>query len=467
MSRHRDRRKTENITPTPGKQKRFRTVHIALGIIFVIALTLRIAYIRQTDIDTPIRADARNYVIYANNLVKFGTFSQEFPSENPQPDSYRSPGYPLFIALSFLTDGEKGFYPIVIYTQTVLSALCVVLTFYLGMQFLPVWYAFAASVLVAFSPHLVSMTSYVLTETLFSFVLLAALTFFHLAFRKHPYVFFTLSGLLFGYGYLINPTIVFFPFVLMFIILAENGFNPGKILHGTVSRASLLFLVVYLLFPAGWQVRNIISLPENAPKGSSRAMTGLVAGTVYPDFTYKDPRYKMYPYKEDDEFWKMTESFSHYRTVLFERFKQNPKRYLWWFLIGKAYYQLSWNLLEGGQGDVYVYPVVMSLYQKSEVADATRLIMKFLHPIIVLIIIAGLLFFIKYRHAVFQGSFAETPLYVLSCFVYFFLIYFPFTNLPRYEIPLRPEMYLCSLAVAWSFMYFRMNSQRHAAVRKK
>ena len=81
--------------------------------IFTLALHVRIQYVNKTLIDAPIRADARQYVIYGYNLANHGTFSKEFPSDNPCPDSFRSPGYPLLIALALILGGDQGFYPIV------------------------------------------------------------------------------------------------------------------------------------------------------------------------------------------------------------------------------------------------------------------------------------------------------------------------------------------------------------------
>lgn len=67
------------------------------------ALVIRVQYVRHTSIYQPIRADARQYVLYGYNLAHHGTFSREFPASAPSPDSFRLPGYPLVIALSLFT----------------------------------------------------------------------------------------------------------------------------------------------------------------------------------------------------------------------------------------------------------------------------------------------------------------------------------------------------------------------------
>jgi len=153
-----------------------RIIFLTICLIISVALFIRIKYVENTKIYKPIRADARQYVIYGYNLYHHGIFSKELSSNEPLPDSSRSPGYPLLMSLAFMIGGKRGFYPIVIYTQTILSALSVYLTFLLGIRILSsVWWALFAASLVAISPHLISMTSYLLTETLFGFILLLAL----------------------------------------------------------------------------------------------------------------------------------------------------------------------------------------------------------------------------------------------------------------------------------------------------
>ena len=78
-------------------------------LIVCIAITIRLLFLDQTEIYKPIRADARHYYIYAQNLLKHGVFSRE-ESPNPVPDSFWTPGYPTFLASVFQLSGEKHFY---------------------------------------------------------------------------------------------------------------------------------------------------------------------------------------------------------------------------------------------------------------------------------------------------------------------------------------------------------------------
>ena len=161
---------------------RYRIPLISIAL-FCAALLLRIEYLRNTVVDGPIRADAREYVVYGFNLARHGIFSMQEDTDNPSPDGHRTPGYPLLIALAFLLK-KNQFYPVVLYMQAFFGAVTAVLTLYCGIWFMPFGWALAAAILVVFCPHLVSMSGYLLSETLFSVVLLAAVALFYHGLRK-------------------------------------------------------------------------------------------------------------------------------------------------------------------------------------------------------------------------------------------------------------------------------------------
>ena len=204
------------------KRKVSKKAIVLLAIVTVVAIILRIGYVHFTTIEDPIRADAGQYVIYGLNLVQHSTFSKDYPTKTPRPDSYRSPGYPAFIALAMLLAGKNA-YPTIQYTQAVIGGLMVPLTFFLGILFLPAWGAMTAAVLVALSPHLVTSASYVLAETLFGFVFLCSLLLFCGAVRKRNRLLFVASGAGFGYAYLINETALLIPFIFSGIAIVSNG----------------------------------------------------------------------------------------------------------------------------------------------------------------------------------------------------------------------------------------------------
>lgn len=421
-----------------------RIVNPSLFVLSVIAIFLRIAYVNFTVIDTPIRADAQQYVFYGYNLSHFGVYSKSLPGQKLQPDSYRSPGYPLVIALSFLIGKEQFFYPIMLTTQAVLGAAMVPLTYGLGCMLLPVWAAFAAACLVAFSPHLVSITSYLLTETLFGFVLLAGITCFYKALKQRRPLLYASAGSLLGYAYLTNESSLFVPFLFAGAVLIYFRSRPDQLLKKSLYRGVGIFLLVFILFPIGWFLRNAIVLAPDAPRGGDRAVATMSHG-AYPGFIFENPRYQYFPYREDPMQPAFGGSIDDFLRIFWSRFKERPVRYLSWYLLEKPYYIWSWNILQG-QGDIYIYPVLTSLYIESEITNWTRVAMKYIHPVILLLAFAGgLLFVYRYRQLKGDEDLHVTPLLLFLVCLYYTMFYTIFASWPRYSIPLRPELYLIAL----------------------
>ena len=72
---------------------------IAVSILFIIALFIRVQFVSLNLDHLYSQRDAKQYINYAHNIVQHRVFSKTTSISNLQPDSYRSPGYPLFIAL--------------------------------------------------------------------------------------------------------------------------------------------------------------------------------------------------------------------------------------------------------------------------------------------------------------------------------------------------------------------------------
>lgn len=435
-----------------GRFVRLRRDLIVLFAMVAVALALRVAYVERVSIDTPIRADAYEYVNYAQNLVDHKTFSMEASAEAPRPDAFRSPGLPALIAIAMLIGGDEGYYDIVLGTQAAMGALLVVLTFSIARRFLPRWAVYSAMGLVALCPHLVSMHAYLLTETLSGFWLLASLASLLAAFRRRRLPLFAASGACFGLAYLTNPTVFFLPWILS-IVLGWPWLRPkdtAKPQHRKELRGIAMLLTVFTLFWGGWSIRNAVSVPPDSPSALKRSVASMSHG-AYPGFVHSDPRFKYYMYGDDPEQPAFGSSMGDFARILWKRVKQRPLRYLSWYLVEKPYYFWSWNILQG-QGDIYVYPVHSSLYTQEPTVDATRRLMKLLHPWVLLLALAGIVGFRRLRRH-FSGSREVSVL--LVTILYSTLLHMVFASWPRYSIPLRPELYLWSVSVLVALLTLR------------
>jgi 4-amino-4-deoxy-L-arabinose transferase-like glycosyltransferase len=428
-----------------------------LILLFGLALFIRLEYLKHTDVEEPIRGDAYHFYAYGFNLRHFGIFSLNTDLAKPTPDSFRAPGYPLLIAVLIFFTGDTGFYPLILYCQAILSSLLVILTYILGLKLLPRWGAMLAGIGVAISPHLISIQGCVLSETLFTFVLLLATTCFYEALKNRKQSYYVTAALLFGAAFLINETVLLLPPLLVAIIFLINRFRMRSGHRPMNLQRLAVFLLVFLLIPFWWLYRSS-QLPDDALKSSKRAIITLSHG-AYPGFVYKDPKYKNYPYREDPRQPEFGQSLNNFVSVLWERFRQRPVRYLSWYILEKPYYLWSWNNLQShrgidapqGKGDVYFFPVKTSLYMTSKLADLSRQIMKYLHPVIMLLAISCIpLVVFNFRKFKSHQDIMDTPILLLAFGIYYTIIYSIFSPWPRYSVPLRPQLYICA---TWSAVY--------------
>src|SRR5688572_10216273 len=108
----------------PLRKPRFA---LLLCLVVLLAFAIREHYVLATIVDIPIRGDIQEYVAYALNLVRHGTFSHSFSSA-PVPDAYRPPGYPGLLALCMMLRPHEGaWYSLALQMQVLMGTTTVLL----------------------------------------------------------------------------------------------------------------------------------------------------------------------------------------------------------------------------------------------------------------------------------------------------------------------------------------------------
>jgi len=416
-----------------SKLKTTATILLLLSLSFY----LRWHYATNTELFTPFQGDAAEYSSIAMNLATSHTFVQtNRGSDNFHPA--RPPGYPFFLAAIYSITGTiPSFYWTTVLIQCLIGSATVILTYVLARFALPRIWAFAAALLAALSPHLLSMSTHLLTECLYTFLQLLAIICTIAACRKSSTRLFILAGGVMGLAAFVRPTLALFPLFCLplFYLCGRNLISVKKL-----RTAVILFLVASFCFLGGWGAWRHFSVGPD-PTGNSQLKTAFLVGT-YPNLTYE--KLPGMPYREDPEYEKLEKS--GYPEILSHTLKsigREPVRYLGWWFLGKPAMFWSWRVFFSD--GVNLYLVYKSCFKTNPIMRADNWLMLKLHPLLVIAAFLTLPFLIK-------GYFGKIPepaavatllcLLLLGYFTAMFIILDPF---PRYALPMGPEMYFLAV----------------------
>ncbi|MCU0560199.1 MAG: glycosyltransferase family 39 protein [Desulfobacterales bacterium] len=410
---------------------------LLFGALMIVAFYLRTEMAVRTVVDSPLRADAREYFLYAYNLVQHGIYSRDergLTDEHSaiRPDAVRSPGYPLFLALFMGNESIGAFLVEVLYSQALISTLTVGIAFLLYRRFLGPPASLLAAALTALSPHLIVANVYLLTEALFCFFLVAAGWWASRSSRRRAWIITAVLGALLGAAYLIRPSLQLFPLLLALLL--------GRVLPGCGGfRPAAALLAGFLLVSAPWFGRNLAAIGH--PTDPTLPIAFLHHG-VYPDFMYNQKKESFgFPYRFDPRSAEISRSTGAVIREAMDRFAAAPMEHAVWYLLKKPLYFWSWNIIQG-QGDAFVYPVNRTPYTYDPVFVWSHRLMQWLHAPIVLLGLLGCV--LALLPDAVRGVRPEAVAAVR--FVSVMLLFFMFSHMigapfPRYSVPLRPLLY--------------------------
>ena len=397
----------------------------------------------NTEVSHPIRNDSQDYFAYAYNLATYGTYSKTLAAtiqqalQKPPPDALRRPGYPLFLSLIYSSKHSlEIFIARTKMSQVVLSALSLLIIYAIAKQQLGYSYAIIVLMLTSFSPHLLNMNVYLLSETFFTFVQL--LLFWCIAnwHEKSRWQVFVTVGLLLAVAALTRAWIQYFFVVL---ILWMHYSRDSKF-H--LSR-KLLVTVGFLALFSVWTIRNITVLGIAA---DNTLMINSLHHGMYPHFMLDDnPETKGYAYLQDPRSAEINQSVSSVLNEIHARFETDFWRHLNWYTWEKTFALLGWANLQGID-EIFIYPIKSSPYYKYDTWKATRKLMKTIHiPLMILAVFGCMLVWLPGR---FLNLLPEQLFFLrlisLLC-GYFVAVHAITSPFPRYAIPLRPFFYLMAL----------------------
>ena len=410
---------------------------VLIFLIAALGFYLRVRSVHETHVIAPLRADAGQYFAYAYNLRHKGTYSYDVGNPHDlsspvRPDAMRPPGYPLFL-MGFV-DGlpNEGMISRIMLTQAIVSGLTIMAAYCFFLHVLPAVLSLSACLIIAISPHLIVMNSYILTETLFCF-LLVILGWQAGRFARRPGSWAVLSlGLLMGLLALVRSSMQYMPLVFGLFLIVHWGWKRGF-------EYAVVCGFGFALVLSPWIGRNLLTLNRAA---DDRLAVSFLHHGIYPNFTYEgSPESYGYPYRFDPRSQEISQDTNSVLKEIKRRFWEEPTRHLMWFILKKPVSFWSWNIVQG-MGDAFVYPVSDSPYFSDHLFQWSHWMSFHLHwSMVVLALCGSVLVWFPVSLLGISTSVQFTARFCSVLLLYFTLIHMIGVPFPRYSVPLRPFLY--------------------------
>ena len=408
---------------------------LLLFFLWVFAFGVRYHYVVHAQVFQPAnlinaRADAVDYYDYAFNLSRYATFSRAKPDAlPPSSDSFRDPGYPVFLAAWMKIYGQwDSWYAAVLLSQALLSSLTVVLIVALARHWMPRTWLAVAGLLISIWPHSVAMSSYLLSETLFGFLAALGLFLLRISLDRRSAMWAAISGIGFSLAALTNAILIpFAPMLAVYLVVRKRG-------SGTLC-AALAIAAIAVTGP--WMLRNsLIPVSVGQTSSSGRALINLVQGS-WPSYhlsyqaAMKNKPVGIGITAAIDREITTFQSDPWAGLVLIEhRMASQPEAYVWWYLRKPA---LLWDWdIRIGQGDIYVYPTKYSPFKTDPLFRAVAALCRTLNAWLFVLALAGMLLALLPKAETSQGRAAGALMFLFVTIVYSVL-----QAEPRYSIPFR------------------------------
>lgn len=449
---------TSRTAPVAATQKRLPTSRqdfIVIALLVLLSWHLRTLYQAESTTDGPLRADAGRYARTAFNLHVHGAFSKEPPSRDaPHSRTDLAPGYPLFLTL-FLepTDADPGWYleiDRVRATQAILGSVVALLTYLLARQFLSLGWATAVGLLTALSPHLIAISDYVLTESLFMLVMVGGFLLAAYAFRLSNLWLLFAASFLISLSAEVRYIALAMPLCLVpFVFMRSKSEEAGPVRSRLATFAVILAGVVCVqLLHVGFERLTVANAPDdrqNTPEHfQPKSPWEYLSRTVRPPNFFMDGQTHVSAHNPDPQ-------HSLRRTEA--SFSDAPLPYLRWNTYGRLI--VNWHFDNAYNGDVYLYPMLQKGFEENRLLQFIHRAMRLLHwPLLALAMVGLVILAVQTWRGTLVTEIRAAWLPALGL-GYFIAVLTLLAWLPRYSIPARPFVYLlamfCLATIARSF----------------
>ena len=224
-----------------------------IGILLIAGFVLRVImfflFQPYNHLNEVLVSDADGYHRLALELLNKGNFIVP----NTTLDAFRTPAYPAFINLIYLVFGVNP--PLVLFIQIFVNLASVYVLYLIGENIFNRKIGFISALLLSLDlDHLYNIYS-LLTDTLFVLFLLLACLYLIYFFNRKKLFYLIMTSSFIGIATLVRPITLFFPLVIIFIVIIYTFHNKKRNLLKTIMHISLI-LIAYGLVISPWIIRN-------------------------------------------------------------------------------------------------------------------------------------------------------------------------------------------------------------------
>lgn len=195
--------------------------------------------------------DSISYEKMADNIISGDIFTL---TPSPKTSIYRTPTYPLLLAIVFGLFGKKYF--LVILIQIILGVCSCFFVYKIGSCLFNEKIGILSGYLMAVEYLSIAYCMTILTETLFIFILLLAMVFWIRFLESKSIKNLSLSGVIMGMGALCKPMMLYFP-VPLFTVYIFNGFRSQEKFNKRLKN-TFIGILFFLLPITPWLARNAV-----------------------------------------------------------------------------------------------------------------------------------------------------------------------------------------------------------------
>lgn len=208
------------------------------------AIVVGLSYAKGLD-PVALTGDSKGYILLAQNLLDHRVFSL---ADAPPyaPESFRSPGYPVFLAGLFALVGTSTF---ALFVHALIMSLAPMFLYLLARPYHE-RSAFWAAVVFAFEPVRLFLAASFLSDSFFTVLFLASLVALERGRERGSHRWIAASGILLGTMILVRPIAIFLPIVYAaYLLVQSDRFRRG-------AQHALLACVLALVIVSPWMYRN-------------------------------------------------------------------------------------------------------------------------------------------------------------------------------------------------------------------